>query len=74
MTTDTVATAAAAETTDSSTRNRVALLAIVPTLVIPGNGLTGLITQVPVSAAAVGLGYYAWHRVSRPVNRKMWRF
>jgi hypothetical protein len=39
-------------------------LAIVPTFVIPGNGLAGLITQIPVTAAAIGIGYYAWRRVA----------
>jgi hypothetical protein len=39
-------------------------LSIVPTFVIPGNGVIGLITQVPMAAAAVGIGYYAWRRVS----------
>jgi hypothetical protein len=37
-------------------------LAIVPTFVIPGNGLTGLVTGVPMAAAAAALGYYAWRR------------
>ena len=39
-------------------------LATVPTFVIPGNGLIGLVTAVPMAAASVGLGYYAWRRVS----------
>jgi hypothetical protein len=39
-------------------------LAIVATFVSPGNGLAGLITAIPMAAAAVGLGYYAWRRVS----------
>jgi hypothetical protein len=39
-------------------------LAIVPTFVIPGNGVLGLITQIPLATGAVGLGYYAWRRVS----------
>jgi hypothetical protein len=41
-------------------------LATVLTFVIPGNGLAGLITSVPMAAAAIGLGYYAWRRVSQP--------
>jgi hypothetical protein len=41
-----------------------ASLAVVPTFVIPGNGLAGLITSIPTAAAAVALGYHAWRRVS----------
>ena len=37
-------------------------LAIVPTFMIPGNGLTGLVTEVPMAAAAAALGYYTWRR------------
>jgi hypothetical protein len=33
----------------------------VPTFVIPGNGPLGL-TQIPLAAAAIGIGYYAWRR------------
>lgn len=40
------------------------LLAIVPRFVLDGNGLLGLVTEVPLAAAAVGLGFYAWRRVS----------
>jgi hypothetical protein len=39
-------------------------LGIIPTAVIPGNGVVGLITQVPMAAAAVGIGYYAWRRAA----------
>lgn len=37
-------------------------LMIVPTFIIPGNGAAGLITAVPMTAAAIGTGYYAWRR------------
>ncbi|HET6292629.1 MAG TPA: hypothetical protein VFG33_04625 [Kribbella sp.] len=37
-------------------------LMIVPTFIIPGNGAVGLITAVPMTAAAIGTGYYAWRR------------
>ena len=39
-------------------------LATVATFVVPGNGLLGLVTAVPMAAAAVALGYYAWRQVS----------
>ena len=38
-------------------------LTTVLTFVIPGNGLLGLVTAIPMAAAAVGIGYYAWRRV-----------
>lgn len=37
-------------------------LAIVWTFVILGNGLTGLVTGVPMAAAAAVLGCCAWRR------------
>lgn len=39
-------------------------LFVIPTFFVPGNGPIGLITSVPMAAAAVGVGYYAWRRVS----------
>jgi hypothetical protein len=39
-------------------------LTIVLTFVLPGNGLLGMATEIPMAAAAVALGYYAWRRVS----------
>ena len=39
-------------------------LAVVLTFVIPGNGLAGLITAVPMAAASVAIGYFAWRRVA----------
>ncbi|MEU0881377.1 hypothetical protein ABZ345_22425 [Lentzea sp. NPDC005914] len=36
------------------------LLTIVLTFVIPGNGLAGLLTSIPMAAGAIGLGYFAW--------------
>jgi hypothetical protein len=41
----------------------VAALFTVLTFVIPGNGLAGLVTAVPMAAAAIGLGYFAVRRV-----------
>ncbi len=38
------------------------LLVVLVTFVIPGNGWVGLITAVPMAAAAIGLAYYAWRR------------
>ena len=37
-------------------------LTIVATFVVPGNGVTGLITALPMTAAALGTAYYAWRR------------
>lgn len=38
----------------------VLLLFVVVSFVIPGNGLAGLLTSVPMAAGAIGLGYHAW--------------
>ncbi|MDX8142102.1 hypothetical protein SK854_08270 [Lentzea sp. BCCO 10_0061] len=38
----------------------VLLLFIVLTFVIPGDGLAGLLTSVPMAVGAIGLGYHAW--------------
>ncbi|WP_330275143.1 hypothetical protein OG205_05490 [Lentzea sp. NBC_00516] len=38
----------------------VLLLFIVLTFVSPGDGLTGLLTSVPMAVGAIGLGYHAW--------------
>ena len=37
-------------------------LMVVPTFIVPGNGLIGVITAAPMAAAAIGLAYYAWRR------------
>jgi hypothetical protein len=37
-------------------------LTIVPTFVVPGNGVAGLITALPMTAASLGTAYYAWRR------------
>jgi hypothetical protein len=37
-------------------------LVIVATFIVPGNGAAGLITAVPMSAAALGTAYYAWRK------------
>jgi hypothetical protein len=38
-------------------------LTIVATFVVPGNGIAGLITAVPMTAASLGTAYYAWRRL-----------
>ncbi|WP_439658821.1 hypothetical protein ACSHWB_41615 [Lentzea sp. HUAS TT2] len=35
-------------------------LFIVITFVVPGNGLAGLLTSIPMAVGAIGLGYHAW--------------
>lgn len=42
----------------------IAALTIVLTFVIPGNGVLGLITSIPMAAGSIGLAYYAWRSVS----------
>ena len=37
-------------------------LMVVPTFFVPGNGAIGIVTAIPMSAAAIGLAYYAWRR------------
>ncbi|MGW1345745.1 hypothetical protein ACWCOV_32180 [Kribbella sp. NPDC002412] len=37
-------------------------LTIVATFVVPGNGVAGLITALPMTAASLGTAYYAWRR------------
>ncbi|GAA1617431.1 hypothetical protein GCM10009789_84230 [Kribbella sancticallisti] len=39
-------------------------LTSVATFVVPGNGVAGLITAVPMTAAGLGTAYYAWRRLS----------
>ncbi|MEU4604100.1 hypothetical protein AB0F43_14060 [Kribbella sp. NPDC023972] len=38
-------------------------LTIVATFVVPGNGVAGLITALPMTAASLGTAYYAWRKV-----------
>ncbi|WP_432941264.1 hypothetical protein ACQPXM_33250 [Kribbella sp. CA-253562] len=33
------------------------------TFVVPGNGVAGLVTALPMTAAALGIAYYAWRAV-----------
>jgi hypothetical protein len=42
----------------------IATLFAVLTFVVPGNGVVGLVTSLPMTAGAVGLAYYAWREVS----------
>jgi hypothetical protein len=37
-------------------------LTIVATFVVPGNGIAGLLTAVPMTAASLGTAYYAWRQ------------
>ncbi|WP_433161638.1 hypothetical protein [Kribbella sp. CA-247076] len=39
-------------------------LTIVATFVVPGNGLAGLLTALPMTAASLGTAYYAWRTVT----------
>ncbi|SER80150.1 DUF4386 family protein [Lentzea albida] len=41
----------------------VLLLFVVITFVVPGNGIAGLLTSVPMAVGAIGLGYHAWRAV-----------
>jgi hypothetical protein len=42
----------------------IALLFTLLTFVVPGDGALGLVTSVPMALGAIGLGYFAWRRVS----------
>jgi hypothetical protein len=42
----------------------LASLVIVASFVLPVNGLAGALVQVPIAAAAVGMGWYAWRRTA----------
>jgi hypothetical protein len=35
-------------------------LTIIATFIVPGNGVAGLLTAVPMTAASIGTAYYAW--------------
>lgn len=37
-------------------------LTIIATFVVPGNGIPGLLTALPMTAASLGTAYYAWRR------------
>ncbi|HVK20130.1 MAG TPA: hypothetical protein VM677_02095 [Actinokineospora sp.] len=39
-------------------------LTTVLTFAIPGNGVFGLVTAVPMTTAAVGIAYYVWRRAA----------
>jgi len=43
----------------------IALLFTVITFIVPGNGVLGLITTIPMAVGAIGLGYYAWLSLAR---------
>ena len=42
----------------------IGLLFTVLTFVVPGDGALGLVTSIPMAVGAIGLGYFAWHRVA----------
>jgi hypothetical protein len=42
----------------------IAVLTIVLTFVIPGSGVLGLLTSLPMAAGSIGLAYYVWKSVS----------
>jgi hypothetical protein len=42
----------------------IALLFTILTFIVPGNGVAGLITSIPMAAGAIGLGYYVWRTVT----------
>ncbi|MGI5498860.1 hypothetical protein [Lentzea sp. CA-135723] len=46
----------------------VLLLFVVASFVVPGNGVAGLLTSVPMAAGAIGLGYCAWRVTSGPAQ------
>ncbi|MFC9690136.1 hypothetical protein ACFTSF_16440 [Kribbella sp. NPDC056951] len=39
-------------------------LTIIATFIVPGNGVAGLVTAVPMTAASLGTAYYAWRRTA----------
>ncbi len=41
----------------------IATLFAVVTFLVPGDGVVGLVTSIPMAAAAVGLAFYAWREV-----------
>lgn len=49
----------------------IALLFTLLTFIVPGNGVLGLITSVPMAAGAIGLGYYAWRSVTTAETRRL---
>ena len=44
----------------------IALMTIVATFVISGNGVVGMLTSLPMAAGAIGLGYFAWRLFAHP--------
>ncbi|MFS8096804.1 hypothetical protein LFM09_06645 [Lentzea alba] len=42
----------------------ICALTIVLTFVIPGDGLAGLLTSIPMAAGSIALGYFAWRTTS----------
>ncbi len=49
----------------------IASLAIVATFVVSGNGWAGTLTSLPMAAAAIGLGYFAWRRFADAATEDM---
>lgn len=46
----------------------IALLFVVITFIVPGNGALGLVTSIPMAAGAIGLGYFAVRSVAEGVS------
>jgi hypothetical protein len=46
----------------------IALLFVVITFIVPGNGVLGLVTSIPMAAGAIGLGYFAVRSVAERAN------
>lgn len=44
----------------------IALLFTILTFIIPGSGVLGLATSLPMAAGAIGLAYYAWRNLASP--------
>ena len=49
----------------------VASVGIVATLVLPVSGAAGLLTEGPVAAAGIAIGWYAWVRHRRPTGDEL---
>ena len=44
----------------------VALLFTVLTFIVPGDGVLGLVTSIPMTVGAIGLAYFTWRNIVRP--------
>jgi MFS family permease len=46
----------------------IGTLFAVITFIVPGNGLAGLITSIPMAVGAIGLAFYVWRAVDRSLE------